>query len=280
MEKSTFPLSIKRILHPTDFTLDSDIAFAHALGIAINAGATLDLLHVADNKKEFNKSKFPSIRQTLSRWGCYHSLSQDSINSGFKVNKIIEEQSDPVKAVLQFLDKHSTDLIVLASHKTDQPIKWFNKSVSEPIARKSHVMTLFIPHGNQGFVSYNKGKITLRNVLVPVDVEPQPQLAIDAASLFGKILNIGEANFELIHVGDDGRLPSLRFPENNGWKWNLNIREGKIVQEIIAFGHENNTELAVLTTRGHHGFLDALRGSITERVLHGVNCPLLSIPAN
>jgi len=34
-----------------------------------------------------------------------------------------------------------------------------------------------------------------------------------------------------------------------------------------------------MATAGHHGFLDALRGSTTERVLRRSPCPLLAVPA-
>jgi nucleotide-binding universal stress UspA family protein len=37
-------------------------------------------------------------------------------------------------------------------------------------------------------------------------------------------------------------------------------------------------DLIVMSTDGRHGFLDALRGSHSERVLHGSPCPLLAIP--
>jgi nucleotide-binding universal stress UspA family protein len=36
---------------------------------------------------------------------------------------------------------------------------------------------------------------------------------------------------------------------------------------------------AVLATQGHMDFLDALRGSTTERVLRGAHCPVLAVPA-
>ena len=37
-------------------------------------------------------------------------------------------------------------------------------------------------------------------------------------------------------------------------------------------------DLLVLATQGHQGFLDALRGSTTERVVRGARCPVLAIP--
>jgi nucleotide-binding universal stress UspA family protein len=34
----------------------------------------------------------------------------------------------------------------------------------------------------------------------------------------------------------------------------------------------------VLATQGHLDFLDAVRGSTTERVLRNVRCPVLAVP--
>jgi len=39
-------------------------------------------------------------------------------------------------------------------------------------------------------------------------------------------------------------------------------------------------DLIVMSTTGHDGFLDALRGSTTERVVRGANCPVLAILVN
>jgi nucleotide-binding universal stress UspA family protein len=33
-----------------------------------------------------------------------------------------------------------------------------------------------------------------------------------------------------------------------------------------------------MPTAGRHGLVDALRGSVTERVLHEAPCPVLAIP--
>jgi nucleotide-binding universal stress UspA family protein len=40
-----------------------------------------------------------------------------------------------------------------------------------------------------------------------------------------------------------------------------------------------NPNLIVMSTDGRNGFLDALRGSHSERVLRRIPCPLLAIPA-
>jgi nucleotide-binding universal stress UspA family protein len=35
-----------------------------------------------------------------------------------------------------------------------------------------------------------------------------------------------------------------------------------------------------MATEGRHGFLDAVRGSTTERVLREAGCPVLAVPAD
>lgn len=42
-------------------------------------------------------------------------------------------------------------------------------------------MTLFIPHGVEGFVSRLDGSVSLRNILIPVTSKPRPQPSVEAA---------------------------------------------------------------------------------------------------
>jgi nucleotide-binding universal stress UspA family protein len=57
------------------------------------------------------------------------------------------------------------------------------------------------------------------------------------------------------------------------------IKQGDVVDVICETAEEIKADLLVMTTEGRHGFLDALRGSHSERVLHKATCPLLAIPA-
>jgi nucleotide-binding universal stress UspA family protein len=54
---------------------------------------------------------------------------------------------------------------------------------------------------------------------------------------------------------------------------------GEVVETILNASDEREADLIVMATRGHDGFVDALRGSTTERVLRGAKCPLLAVPA-
>jgi nucleotide-binding universal stress UspA family protein len=74
-------------------------------------------------------------------------------------------------------------------------------------------------------------------------------------------------------------MPAVRIEEQPGWTWRKVTREGDTVDTILAVAHECAADLIVMATAGRQGFLDALRGSTTERVLRSGAFPLLAIPA-
>jgi hypothetical protein len=185
-----------------------------------------------------------------------------------------------VKASLDFLATHPSDLIVLAVHQYEGRTRWLKERVGEPIARRSEEMTLFVPYGVQGFVS-SDGVASLRNILIPVAKEPRATPAIEAAALMVRALDLPSGTFHLLHVGRETDAPSLTL-ENPpaGWVVNRITTEGEPSEIILRKAGELGADMIVMTTEGPHGFLDALRGSTSERVLRQTPCPVMSLPAN
>ena len=277
---SSIPL--RRVFHPTDFSEASEIAFNHALKLAVMARAQLSLLHVAPTEDDADFSDFPEVRHTLERWGLLPAGSsrEDVLDkTGLLMAKVVAVDDDPVLSMLHFLEQHPMDLIVLATHQFKEPVRWVKKTVAEPLARASGEMTLFIPQEVEGFVSHRDGTVRLQRILIPLDHHPNPQRAIDAASALARELDCRDGRFTLLHVGDPRDMPVVNRPTHEGWEWEDVIRHGDVVQEILALERERAVDLLVMTTQGHDRFLDALRGSTTERVLRGARCPLLAIPA-
>jgi hypothetical protein len=116
--------------------------------------------------------------------------------------------------------------------------------------------------------------------LIPIDHHPSPQLAVNAASVLAHTLGCKDCLFVLVYVGNANEMPTVNIPTREGWQWQEITRHGEVVKEILHLVNEYSADLVVMTTRGHEGFLDALRGSTTERVLRGARCSLLAIPAS
>jgi nucleotide-binding universal stress UspA family protein len=85
--------------------------------------------------------------------------------------------------------------------------------------------------------------------------------------------------FRLIHVGNPGTAPRMGLTEEAGWSYEIIVRQGDVVDQILEEEAHWRPDLMVLATQGHMDFLDALRGSTTERVLRGAHCPVLAVPA-
>jgi hypothetical protein len=194
------------------------------------------------------------------------------------VRKVVKDDSDPIRAAERFLEKHPTDLVVLAAHTQQGRMRWTRGSMSRPIARAAAAPALFLPYGCEGFISRADGNPSLRSVLLPIDTAPNPEPALEAARRLTWALQCPEVTFTLLHVGGAGEMPAVRIEEQPGWTWKRLTRSGEVVATILAAAREVAADLIVMTTAGRHGFLDALRGSTTERVLLGGSVPLLAIP--
>ncbi len=271
---------LQNVFHPSDFSPASETAFAHALTAALIAKAGLTILHVSP-ERDAEWMEFPGVRETLERWGLLpkNSLRSDVAKLGIDVKKVKTVHSDPVQSVTSYLSTHATDLIVLATDQSKGANLWFSKSVAVPISRASRQMTLFVPKGVDGFVSAQDGSISLKRILIPVASTPPAQPSIQAAVRIVYRLNCASGVFTTLHVGEEREMPDVHLPEVPGWQWNKVTGQGDVVDVICQTAQETSAGLIVMSTDGRNGFLDALRGSHSERVLQRCPCPLLAIPA-
>ena len=272
-------MEISTIVHPTDFSEASASAFVHALRIAITAKATLTVLHVAGAKKPPEWDQFPHIRKTLSDWGLLSETdTTDAIAEklGMTVRKVEMEPQSPVEGVQHFLRTHAADLIVLSTEGREGISRWLHGSVAEKLARHTRAPTLFVPAKARGFVDPRRGEVSLKRVLIPVDHDPQPVAAIGRIMSFAHLIAGIDAEERLLHVGHEA--PDVKRPAEPHRRLPVALRKGDAVQAIIDGAKEWPADLIGMPTAGHNGFLDALRGSTTERVLRQAPCPLLAVP--
>jgi nucleotide-binding universal stress UspA family protein len=275
------PLTIHRIFHPTDFSQDSQVAFAHALKLALVYQAELTIMHVDPDVSPEGFEDFPRIRPTLTQWGLLPDFSSksDVAKLGLRIRKVRALATDAKQAIIHHLTGAPTDLMVLATHQQDGFAHWGHHPVAEPVSRKMHVKTLFVPSNVEGFVSRHTGETSLHRLLLPISTLPSSQPAIDAASALISKLGTQPVTLTLVHAGEETRADTLVLPQKADWSWNQLFGKGDPVEWILAAGAEFDVDLIVMATKGQDSLLDMLRGTTTERVLRGARCPLLAIPA-
>jgi nucleotide-binding universal stress UspA family protein len=163
------------VFHPTDFSAASEIAFNHALKIAVIAKAPLGMLHVLPSRDEIDFDEFPAVARR-ERWGILPAGSSQAdvfAQTGVFVEKVASVHADPVFAIQDFLRHRPRDLMVLATHQLQEPLRWVKQTVAEPLARAADALTLFIPQGVDGFISPHDGTVQVQHVLIPVDHDPR-----------------------------------------------------------------------------------------------------------
>jgi nucleotide-binding universal stress UspA family protein len=266
------------IVHPTDFSESGTAAFVHALRIALSAKCKLYLVHVAETNEPEEQDGFPHVRATLAHWHLLDAkvASAEVANRlGLHVAKIGFAKHDPVRSLLYFLDRHATDLLVLATHGRDGIARWLQGSIAEKLSHTARVPTLFFPPNANGFVDQGTGEIHLSRVLIPVDHSPLASSALATVEDFVKLLGAEKAKIDLMHVGNN--TPSITRPVT-GDPVGIKTLTGDVVGTILQEASEQKADLIAMPTAGHNGLLDALRGSTTERVLRHAACPVLAVP--
>jgi nucleotide-binding universal stress UspA family protein len=268
---------LARIAHTTDFSPQSEAAFYHALRLALASRGRLDLLHVREPGSEDAWQSFPHVREVLARWGLVDArIAPADIEAkvGIRVAKVEIKHADVVRGISDFILTHRPDFMVVATHGRHGVNRWLHGSVSEEVARRSHVPTLLIGPESRDFVDSLSGAMSLERVLLPAAHTPPPTRALDILTGLLAGLGVSRAAIQLMHVEetepiavDDATLAATieRF-------------EGPVVDTILRVADERRVDLIAMPTAGHHGFLDGFRGSTTSRVLAHAPCPVLTLP--
>ncbi|HEX6141132.1 MAG TPA: universal stress protein [Geminicoccaceae bacterium] len=272
------------ILHPTDFSRASELAFVIALKVALGLRARLYILHIdRDEPVEIDWAAFPAVRATLERWNLLPPGSPAeavAAELGVAIRKVDVIGRDPVTAIAEFSDHHPADLIVLATHGRHGPAGWLRGAVAEPVARRARAPTLFLPEGARTLVDPADGEVRLERILVPIDVRPRPEVAVRGALQLARVLGARHASFELLHVGAAADAPTVQIPDDLQGRVEVTQRSGNAIEQILDAASDQRVGLIAMATEGHRGFLDALRGSTTEQVLRRAACPVLAIPTD
>ena len=272
----------RSILHPTDFSEVSQVAFAHALKLAISARAKFTIVHTETAVGEtIDWSAFPGVRSTLTGWGLLEPGSPPEAvfeTLGLSVRKVDVVDSNPAHGILRFLENHPADLVVLASHRREGLSSWLHGSVAQPIARAASLPVLFLPESAPGFVEPASGSSRLHRVLVPIDHRPRPEPALACVRTLARLLEPGPVELKLLHVGREASQPAVRRVHEQGFPVERLARPGGVTETILDTARELDVDLIAMATEGRHGILDALRGSTSEQVVRRAPCPVLAVP--
>ncbi len=263
------------ILHPTDFSSASALAFDHALALALYRRCPLTLIHVHNRGDAASWSDFPHVRERLAAWGAITGAAMPAdlaAQTGIEVHKVEAEGADIARALAHHLERHPHELIVMASEARSGLAGWLKPSVAAVLASSIRAPILVLPEGSKGIVGAD-GTLKLDRVLVAVDREPDPQAGIDAAARLAGT----QAELIALHVGDAPLSPPVAAPA--GCDLRVITEPGEPRETIATALRRLDADMLVVVRAGPDGLKEQLFGSTTAKLLTLADRPVLVVPA-
>lgn len=295
-------LKLKNVLHPTDFSQASAIAYGYAESVAGHYGAKPFTIHVTQDPFVWHPDYvFVGEVEAVSRRLLAHAEREfaefmkdrgcHAKQHGIQAECKLLEGHVPGE-ILNFAQKNAIDLIVMATHGRNTEDRRTLGSVTEKVLRKACCPVLAVRKPEHSFVSPGDSAdaVNLRKILYCTDFSKDSNRAADYA--FSLAMEFG-AEITLLHVIEDvpdskdaqsamtevkTRLNTL-IPKEAGGRCTspVKVRIGRPYQEISQLAVEDQTDLIVLGVRGRNIVDLALFGSTTYRVIQLGPCPVLSV---
>jgi len=152
-------ITLKNILVATDFSEPSDAAVTYGRELATRFGATLHVLHAAENLigrfgAETYSATAPDLQDRLEADARrrLNELLIDSDNSGPSSIPVLLTASSPALAIVDYAKEKSIDLIVVGTHGRGGLAHLVVGSVAERVVRLAPCPVLTVRHPEREFV--------------------------------------------------------------------------------------------------------------------------------
>ena len=296
-------INFQRILCATDLSDFSNSAVVKAVEMAKEFGSKLSICHVIDlpmatmhgaalvfqeeQIEEMKNSAFDQIRDLVAG----NELSWEAV-----------VETGPVSGTLcRFAEGKRADLTIVSTHGRTGLKRLFLGSVTERLLRTITCPLLVVtsPKTDDEPVKRFKG-FGFKNILVGCDFSADSKRAVEYGFSLSQEF---QAIIHLVHVvepfvyldslesdsfykemlvdnstGCRDRLEELVPKEALDWcKVEIACEKGKPFQALKVYADLHQVDLIVLGVRGHSLVETMLLGSTTDRLIRGVDCPVLSV---
>ncbi len=301
-----------KILVPLDGSKLAEKALPWAEEMGIHFGSKITLLNAGTVE---DTPKHDEMQVYLNEVAA--GMEQRMIKSGaivprskYKISTVITGPSglinDTAGQILNFADKKDMNMIIMATHGRTGFTRWVLGDTANKVARAFSCPILLIRAKTEIQEGFH-----LRKILAPLDGSKESEVTLPYIEAIAeklkpeiKLLNVVEL---LYHVyaypsaagyGGDGivRVPfneeEMKPHREAGRKYidgisnklrekglnnSAEVRVGSAGEEILEAEKEIKPDLLIMSTYGHSGFGRFDHGSITDKVLHAGNTPILLV---
>jgi nucleotide-binding universal stress UspA family protein len=141
---------LKHVLVATDFEPASEAALTYGRALARNFGASLHLLHVAENQFLRPSPTDPAIIKAAYLRSLNERLTADDRRRGARV--ALEVSDEAAATIVQYARTEGVDLIVMGTHGRSAIAQVLVGSVAERVVRTAPCPVLTVRHPERDFV--------------------------------------------------------------------------------------------------------------------------------
>lgn len=142
---------LKQILVATDFSEASAAAMDYGRALARTFGASLHLLHVAENPFLRPTAVDPYALREATLRRLAGRLTEDD-KGALRATAVLDTSDEPADAIVTYAGAHGIDLIVMGTHGRGTVAQILVGSVAEKVVRTAPCPVLTVRHPEHEFV--------------------------------------------------------------------------------------------------------------------------------
>jgi nucleotide-binding universal stress UspA family protein len=290
-------IALKNILFATDFSPCSNAALPYALSVARRYGATLHAAYVKPTEPEIllaSPESWPAVAEEEDKRIQAHLDRLEKQFQGFP-HVVLTPRGEVADALLQIVEEHEIDMLVLGTHGRSGVRKLFIGSVAEELFRRAACPVLSVgpnvsckPNGGIPFqhivfaTDFSENSLAALPYAVSLAEEDQAQLTLLHVV---EQLAAGITDLEGVKASLMRRLRELVPPEAEPWCHTECLLEfsqqfappaGRIL-EIAGDRAANLIVLGVHPVHGKLGLVTTHLASTTAQLLTQAACPVLTV---
>ena len=294
----------ERIIVPLDGSQTAEMVFPYLATIGLCFGSRIRLIRVCESNLMVSDCR-RYLEAVAKRLESLSPNSQTKQLYNVEISVLLGS-SNPSDSILTSARDMTSTLIITASRGASNQGRWPIGNVCAGILRSSDCPVLLVRKKVSDAVFANERLI--KKILLPLDGSELSEAALPLAEKisqemkaqivlfravepYERMRNMSSSNISgTVAQNEDANTTGksvqpivqyMRTVKQSLEKKGINtieaLQEGLAAEEIVAYTEANNIDLIVMSTHGHSGIGRWVFGSVTDRVLHAGDVPVLVV---
>jgi nucleotide-binding universal stress UspA family protein len=292
----------ERILVPLDGSNAGEMVLPYAAEIASKTGIELILVSVSEVTGDARDPLYHIYLERITEQ-VEHQLEDWGAQGAARVrNEVLA--GDPASEILRYADEGNVSLIAMASRGRSEHAPWLLGNIAAKVLRATAKPVLLVR--TPADTAALQQRSLVKRILVPLDGsqvgEAALPYAVGLAQELGAELVFYQVLKHVVLVAAEGatmssamyeeeekhrRASAMAYLESvakdvreKGLSASSAVGSGAPADQIIDYAEANAIDLIAMSTHGRSGITRWVFGSVTDKVLHAGNSPVLTVRAS